>query len=58
MGAVFGFSNVDVYFTSEIILAREERARLSPPRWWVVAIKPSSDMVGTEKSPFGPAIFS
>ncbi len=35
--------------------AREARARVSPPRWEVVAgLRPSSSMVGTAKSPLGP----
>lgn len=57
MGAVFGFSNVAVYSSFFIILSSMDRAILSPPRCCVVEGGiPSSSSVGTEKSPFGPAM--
>ena len=59
MGAVLGFSNVEVYFLSAIILSRAASAMVSPPLCFVVAAgMPSSSRVGTAKSPLGPDIFS
>ncbi len=56
VGAVFGFSNVAVYFSLAMISSSAFNATVSPPRWDVVAgLRPSSSIVGTAKSPFGPA---
>ena len=56
MGAVSGLEKVAVYVVFEIISSRERSAIVSPPRCWVVAgLRPSSDIVGMEKSSLGPA---
>lgn len=56
VGAVSGLAKVAVYFVFEMISSRARRARVSPPRCWLVAgLRPSSESVGTAKSPFGPA---
>ena len=56
MGAVSGLEKVAVYVVLEIISSRARSAMVSPPRCCVVAgLRPSSDIVGTEKSPLGPA---
>lgn len=52
VGAVFGFSNVAVYFLLSIILFSNCNAIVSPPPCFVVAAgKPSSSIGGTAKSP-------
>ena len=55
VGAVSGFEKVAVYFVFEMMSSSALSARVSPPRCCVVArFRPSSDMVGTAKSPLGP----
>ena len=56
MGAVSGLEKVAVYVVFEIISSKARNATVSPPRCWVVAgFRPSSDVLGMAKSPFGPA---